>query len=122
MHVNSGFALFLVNYARDSAVATTYMAWNLVKITSAGVLKLPLPSCYDDVEVLCLDKNTLAVPYVPPRAYVKLTQLPNQSRLHLLVDMKHSNTRRWASLYRDEPPMYLPYVQYTQGGFSDALR
>ena len=43
MHVNSDFALFLVNYASDSAVVTTYMAWNLVKITSAGVPNLPLP-------------------------------------------------------------------------------
>jgi hypothetical protein len=121
MRVNSGFAPFLVNYASDSAVVTTYMAWNLVKIIFAGVPNLPLPSYYDGVEFLCLDKNTLAVPYVPPRAYVKLTRLPNQSRLRLLVGMKHSNTRRWAPLYRDEPPTYLPYVQYTQGKFSDAM-
>jgi hypothetical protein len=52
IHVNSGFALFLVNYASGSAVVTTYMAWNLVKITFAGVSNLPLPSYYDDVEFL----------------------------------------------------------------------
>jgi hypothetical protein len=36
MHVNAGFALFLVNYVNNSAVEITYMAWTLAKITFAG--------------------------------------------------------------------------------------
>jgi hypothetical protein len=36
--VNIDFVPFLVNYASDYAVATTYMDWSLTKATFAGVL------------------------------------------------------------------------------------
>ena len=42
MPVNTDFVLFLVNYASDYAVGTTYMALTPINITFAGVSAVPL--------------------------------------------------------------------------------
>jgi hypothetical protein len=42
MPVNIDFVPFLVNYASDYAVGTTYMDWSLTKVTFAGVSAISL--------------------------------------------------------------------------------
>jgi hypothetical protein len=43
MPANIDFVQFLVNYASDYAVVTTYMDWILIKVTFAGVSAISLP-------------------------------------------------------------------------------